>query len=168
MIVRLVTPLDGSVVIAGPGIPDMVNALADTTLTGSNGLTSLLLKVRGTRPDSAVVEFEGRHVSDAPIAGESGEILEQSPMKPRLDKLLSQFNFKSGGFGRRHATLEISLEGLAWIIAVDPWPFAAPLLSLSMIAEWAPVAKYENWQALKAATRPVELRWRLIPVPATA
>jgi hypothetical protein len=102
---------------------------------------------------------------DAPIAGEAGEILEQSPMKPRLDKLLSQFSFKSAGFGRRHVTLEISLEGLAWIIAVDPWPFSASPISLSMLAEWAPVANYENWQALKAASRPIELRWRLVPLP---
>jgi len=104
---------------------------------------------------------------DAPIAGETGATLEKSAMKPRLDKLLSQFGFKSAGFGRRHATLEISLEGLAWIIAVEPWPFAEPHISLSLIAEWAPVANYENWQSLKAASGPVELRWRLIPLPAT-
>jgi len=104
---------------------------------------------------------------DSPIAGAAGEILEQSPMKPRLDRLLSQFTFKSAGFGRRHATLENTLEGLAWIIAVDPWPFTESLVSLSMIAEWAPVANYDNWQSLKVASQPVELRWRLIPLPVT-
>jgi hypothetical protein len=104
---------------------------------------------------------------DAPIAGEAGATLEQSQMKPRLDALLLQFTFKSAGFGRRHATPENTLEGMAWILTVDPWPFATPLVSLSMIAEWAPVAIYENWQALRAASRPVELRWRLIPLPVT-
>jgi len=74
MIVRLVTPLDSTVWIDGPAIPDTVKVLADTTLTGATGTTLLRVKVRGTRPDSAVVEFEGRHISDAPIAGSGQRI----------------------------------------------------------------------------------------------
>jgi hypothetical protein len=77
MIIRLVTPLDGSVVLEGPLIPATANVLADTTLTlsvGSIGTTGFHVTVRGTRPDSAVVEFEGRHISDAPIAGSGQRI----------------------------------------------------------------------------------------------
>jgi len=69
MIVRLVTPLDSSVVLISPVLPDSVRAVADTVLTQAAGTTLLRVKVRGARPDSAVVEFEGRHISDTPIAG---------------------------------------------------------------------------------------------------
>ena len=74
MIVRLVTPLDGTVVFDSPAIVDSLNVLADTVLTQANGTTLLRVKVRGTRPDSAVVEFEGRHISDTPIAGSGQRI----------------------------------------------------------------------------------------------
>jgi hypothetical protein len=74
MIVRLITPLDGSVVLDSPSISDTLDVLSDTTLTGAGGLTTLFVQVRGTRPDSVVVEFEGRHVSDAPIAGSGQRI----------------------------------------------------------------------------------------------
>jgi len=74
MIVRLVAPLDGSVVFKGAGIPDTANVLADTTFTQGDGTTLLRVVVRGTRPDSAVVEFEGRHVSDTPIPGSGQRI----------------------------------------------------------------------------------------------
>lgn len=77
MIIRLVTPLDGSVVLEGPLARDTVGVLADTTLTlgaGAIGTTGIHVTVRGTRPDSAVVEFEGRHISDAPIAGSGQRI----------------------------------------------------------------------------------------------
>jgi hypothetical protein len=69
MIVRLVTPLDGSVVIDGPQLSDTLDVLADTVATIADGTSNYRVKVRGARPDSAVVEFEGRHVSDAPVAG---------------------------------------------------------------------------------------------------
>lgn len=77
MIVRLVTPLDGSVVLEGPLARDTVGVLTDTTLTlaaGAIGTSGIHVTVRGTRPDSAVVEFEGRHISDAPIAGSGQRI----------------------------------------------------------------------------------------------
>jgi hypothetical protein len=104
---------------------------------------------------------------DAPVGGEAGDVLQRSPMKPRLDQLLDQFKFSSVGFGRRRPTLENPLEALAWIVGLEPWPFDANPLSLVVMGESAPVAKYENWPALKAVSQPVELRWRLIPAPVT-
>ncbi len=103
---------------------------------------------------------------DAPLAGDDGGMLEQSPMKVRAEKLFGQFHFTAAGFGRRHATPENPLEVLAWVIAVEPYPFGTSPLSLSLRAEAAPVARYASWPELTAASRPMELRWRLIP-PAT-
>lgn len=74
MIVRLVEPLDGSVWLDAPQFPDSVKTFADTTLTASSGTPALRVKVRAGRPDSAVVEFEGRHISDTPIAGSGQRI----------------------------------------------------------------------------------------------
>jgi hypothetical protein len=100
---------------------------------------------------------------DGPIGGEDASILEQSAMKVRTEKLLGQFHFTPVGFGRRHPTPDNLLEAMAWVVAVDPYPFGAEPLSLSLIAVAAPVAKYANWEELKAASRPMELRWRLMP-----
>lgn len=100
---------------------------------------------------------------DCPISGEDASILEQSAMKLRTEKLLGQFHFTPVGFGRRHPTPENLLEAMAWVVAVDPYPFGAEPLSLSLMAEVVPVAKYANWQEMKAASRPMELRWRLMP-----
>jgi hypothetical protein len=100
---------------------------------------------------------------DAPIAGESSELLEQSPMKLRTEKLLAQFEFKTVGFGRRHPTPDNRVEALAWIIAVDPFPFATSPLTLATTADLVPVERYSSWPELKAASRRIEVRWRLIP-----
>lgn len=100
---------------------------------------------------------------DCPISGEDASILDKSAMKLRTEKLLGQFHFTPVGFGRRHPTPDNSLEAMAWVVAIDPYPFGAEPLSLSLPAEVVPVAKYLNWQELKAASRPMELRWRLMP-----
>jgi hypothetical protein len=100
---------------------------------------------------------------DCPIGGEDASILKKSAMKLRTEKLLSQFHFSSVGFGRRHPTPENPLEALAWVVSVDPYPFDKRPLSLSLISDAAPTTRYANWQELKAMSRPVELRWRLMP-----
>jgi hypothetical protein len=104
---------------------------------------------------------------DCPIAdeviGDGASLLEQSAMKQRTKKLLGQFNFSVVGFGRRHVTLQNPLEALAWVVTVDPYPFAIEPLSLRLMADVVPVAHYANWQELKAASRPMEVHWRLIP-----
>ena len=105
---------------------------------------------------------------DAPLAAEDAGLLEQSPMKARVESLLGHFHFTAAGFGRRHATPENPLEALAWVIAVDPYPFGTSPLSLSLMADAVPVARYASWKELKAASRPMELHWRLIPRAASS
>jgi hypothetical protein len=100
---------------------------------------------------------------DAPLGGDEPGVLEQSQMKLRAASLLKQYRFTSVGFGRRHATPDNPTEALAWVIAVDPYPFRMSPLSLSLPAQIAPAAAYTNWQELKTASRPIELRWRLMP-----
>ena len=100
---------------------------------------------------------------DAPLGGDDAGVLEQSQMKLRAESLLKQYRFTGVGFGYRHPTLDNPMEALAWVIAVDPYPFRTPPLSLSLTAEIAPAASYANWQEVKAASRPIELRWRLMP-----
>lgn len=100
---------------------------------------------------------------DAPFGNQELGMLAQSPMKPRAETLLKQYRFTSVGFGRRNPTLENPTEALAWVIAVDPYPFRCDPLSLALNAEIVPAAKYVNWPELKAASRPIELRWRLMP-----
>lgn len=100
---------------------------------------------------------------DAPLGGEDSGVLEKSQMKLRAESLLKQYRFTPIGFGRRHPTLGNPNEALAWIIAVDPYVFLASPLSLAINAEIVPAASYANWQDLKAASRPIELRWRLMP-----
>ena len=106
---------------------------------------------------------------DCPIAGDEASLLEKSAMKLRTEKLLGQHRFSVVGFGRRHSTLEKPLEGLAWVVAVDPYPFEIEPLSLRLMAEVVPVSQYTSWPELQAASRPMEVHWRLIPpVPPTA
>jgi hypothetical protein len=100
---------------------------------------------------------------DAPLAGEVATGREDSPIKERAATLMSEYQFSVIGFGRRHATPENMTEALAWVIAIEPYPFSPSPLSLSLLSECVPVAQYESWPALKAASRPMELRWRLMP-----
>lgn len=100
---------------------------------------------------------------DAPTTTADGHLLIESAMKHRLDRLFGQRRFTPVGFGRRHPTLENPREALAWVIAVDPYPFRDAPLSLSLMAEVVPVAKYANSEELEEASRRIELRWRLIP-----
>jgi hypothetical protein len=102
---------------------------------------------------------------DAPLGNDDSSTLAQSSMKLRFEKLLNQFQFKPAGFGRRHPTLDNPLEALAWVIAVAPYPFEIEPLTLATMAKVVPVGHYTNPQDLEAASRPIELRWRLIPQP---
>ncbi len=104
---------------------------------------------------------------DAPTAAEDASVLEQSPMKLRTEKLLDEYHFAPVGFGRRHPTPANPQEALAWVIAVDPYPFSTSPITLALTADLVPVSNYASWQELKAASRRIELRWRLIP-PAAA
>jgi hypothetical protein len=100
---------------------------------------------------------------DAPLAHDDVSILKQSQMKLRTEKLLGQYHFSTVGFGRRHATPDNPQEALAWVIAVEPYPFQSSPLSLALEAVIVPTARYANWPELKAASREIELHWRLMP-----
>jgi hypothetical protein len=99
---------------------------------------------------------------ECPIAGEAGNILHESPMKLRTDSLLSQFDLRVAGFGRRHPTPENPDEALAWVVVVDPFPFATTPLTLTAPALLVPAHLYASWPELSAAGRAIALRWRLI------
>lgn len=99
---------------------------------------------------------------DCPIAEGDASILEQSAMKIRAKKLLGQYQFTVVGVGRRHPTPDNTVEALAWVVAVDPYPFSISPLSLTLNAICVPATRYANWQEIEAASRPFELRWRLI------
>ena len=102
---------------------------------------------------------------DVPVAGEPSHLLEESPMKLRTEKLLGQFHFTNVGFGRRHPTPDNPVEALAWIVAVEPYPFKTSPLTLGTTAELVPAQHYASWADLKAAARTIDLRWRLMPRP---
>jgi hypothetical protein len=100
---------------------------------------------------------------DAPIAGEQARTLEDSPLGSRAEKLEAQYRLSVIGSGRRHPTPENMTEALAWVIAVDPYPFTNEQVSLSLQAQAVPIGQYESLEEIKAASRPMELRWRLMP-----
>jgi hypothetical protein len=100
---------------------------------------------------------------ECPIAGVEGNVLDQSAMKTRADTLRGQFKFDVVGFGRRHPTPENDLEAFAWVVSVEPYPFKSSPVSLSAKALIAPAESYHTWSELAANSRPIELRWRLIP-----
>ncbi|HEX3598683.1 MAG TPA: DUF3891 family protein [Lacipirellulaceae bacterium] len=100
---------------------------------------------------------------DAPLPGESADTLENSAMKVRAEKLLEKFRFSVIGSGRKHPTPDDMTEAIAWVIAVEPYPFGTAPISLSLRATAAPKARYTSWEELQAASRPIVLRWRLMP-----
>lgn len=100
---------------------------------------------------------------DAPLAAASDGNLENSAMGLRLEKLWERYRFSVIGAGRRHATLDNTTEALAWVVAVDPYPFGTSPLTISTTGKVVPVGEYDDWQDVEAVSRPMELRWRLIP-----
>jgi hypothetical protein len=100
---------------------------------------------------------------DTPLASDEMHTPEQSPLKARAEKLKAQYHLSVIGSGRRHATPQNMTEALAWVIAVDPYPFEKESVSLSLQSQIVPVARYGRWEELNAVSRPMELRWRLMP-----
>lgn len=100
---------------------------------------------------------------DAPLAAAPNGMLENSAIGLRLEKLWERYRFSVIGAGRRHATLDNTTEALAWVVAVDPYPFGTSPLTISTTGKVVPVREYDDWQDVESASRPMELRWRLIP-----
>lgn len=48
----------------------------------------------------------------------------------------------------------------AWPVRLDRWPFANCLLEISAEAMRVPVARYETWQQVEAASEPATIRWQ--------
>lgn len=99
---------------------------------------------------------------DAPIGMGDNGVLEQPTLKARAYGVLDEFQFNSIGFGRKHSTFENPNETLAWVVSMAPFPFHESPLTLSLMAHLVPVAEYNDWPQLQAASRPIELRWRLM------
>jgi len=99
---------------------------------------------------------------DCPADGQRESILGQSAMKLQTDTLLNQFQFTVRDFAIKQPAAGERVEGLAWSVAVHPYPCKASPLSLSADCIAAPAKHYTSWQELKAASWPVELRWRLV------
>jgi hypothetical protein len=101
---------------------------------------------------------------DAPEAGDHRtSLLKQSSMKLRTEKLLEQFRFVSPECTVRESVSKKRVEGLSWIVPVEPFRFDIEPLPLTAKATAVPVARYGSWQEICAASWPVELDWRLIP-----
>ena len=100
---------------------------------------------------------------DCPVEENDNRILAQSAMKLRSEKLLEQFRFVSPESTIRESVSKHRVEGLSWIVPVEPCPFKSQRLSLVARAMAVPVAKYGSWQEIAAAGWPVELNWQLVP-----
>jgi hypothetical protein len=100
---------------------------------------------------------------DCPIDEKNANVLGQSAMKLRIGSLLEQFRFVSPECTIRESVSKKRVEGLSWIVPVEPFPFKTQPLSLTAKATAAPVSQYASWQEIKAASWPVELAWQLVP-----
>ncbi len=100
---------------------------------------------------------------DCPLAEDSKSILDQSTMKLRTDSLLKKFRFVSPECTVRESVSKNRVEGLSWIVPMEPYPFRSEPLSLTANATAAPVSRYGSWNELSAASWPIELSWRLVP-----
>ena len=99
---------------------------------------------------------------DCPADDQRESILGQSAMKLQTDTLLNQFQFAVREFAIHESAAGERIEGLDWTVSVHPYPCKKSPLSLSAECIAAPAKHYASWQELKAASWPVELRWRLV------
>lgn len=96
--------------------------------------------------------------------GEGKSILGQSAMKLRADSLLERFHFSPPECTICESMSKHRVEALSWIVPVEPFPCDGSPLLLNAHATAVPVSKYGSWQEIDAASWPIELSWRLIPV----
>jgi hypothetical protein len=100
---------------------------------------------------------------DCPVEEQTTSILKDSAMKPRTDALMKQFQFGLPECTIRESLTNRRIEGLSWLVPVEPFPCEASPLPLTMMAKAAPVSRYGSWPELVAASWPFELIWSLIP-----
>ena len=105
---------------------------------------------------------------DCPIAdqvtGDDAGMLEQTAMKERTKNLLGEFEvFRRGIRAAAHNTAKSAGSARLGRVALIRIRLISNRSRCGLMADVVPVAQYANWQELKAASRPMELRWRLIP-----
>jgi hypothetical protein len=99
---------------------------------------------------------------DCPVEEVTKSILNESAMKLRTDALMKQFHFGSPECTIRESLTNRRVEGLSWLVPIEPYPCRTSPLTLTINAKAAPVSHYGTWQELLAASWPFELIWSLI------
>lgn len=105
---------------------------------------------------------------DCPLEEDQESILTQSPMKRRTDSLLGQYDFTVLECLVGKSQRSERITGIAWTVAVDPYPFRETLPTLTLKAIIAPARHYANWAELLESSGTVELQWQLVPSNAAA
>src|SRR5207249_2773894 len=100
---------------------------------------------------------------DCPVDDTATNMLSQSAMNLRADSLLERFRFVPPECTMRESISKHRVEGLSRSVPAEPFRCDASPLLLNANARAAPVSKYGSWQAMEAASWPIELSWRLIP-----
>jgi hypothetical protein len=100
---------------------------------------------------------------DCPVDATGESILGDSAMKLRTNSLLARFNFGSPEFTICESLSKHRVEGLSWIVPVEPFPFRDSPLSLHAKAVAVPVSKYGSLQEMLSASWDLELDWQLVP-----
>ncbi len=98
---------------------------------------------------------------DSPADRNRETILGESAMKVQTDVLFSQFQFSVQEFAIKNSLYHDRIEALGWSVGVHPYPCKTAPISLSADCIAVPVKHYESWQELRAASWPIELKWRL-------
>src|SRR4051794_27133631 len=99
---------------------------------------------------------------DCPVDATSESILGESAMKLRANSLLAQFNFGSPEFTICESLSKHRVEGLSWIVPVEPFPFKESPVSLRAKAVAVPLSKYTSLQEMLSASWDLELDWQLV------
>jgi|tagenome__1003787_1003787.scaffolds.fasta_scaffold20916813_2 hypothetical protein len=99
---------------------------------------------------------------DCPVDATQESLLAESAMKLRTNSLLAQFSFGSPEFTICESLSKHRLEGLSWIVPVEPFPFKQSPVSLRAKAVAVPLSKYTSLQEMLSASWDLELDWQLV------
>lgn len=99
---------------------------------------------------------------DCPVSATGESILGDSAMKLRTNALLAQYRFDSPELTICESLSKHRVEGLSWIVPVEPFPFKDSPLSLCAKAVAVPVFKYGSLQEMLSASWHLELDWQLV------
>jgi hypothetical protein len=91
---------------------------------------------------------------DGPVTSVDAGETPNAEMKSRTATVLGMYHFTE-------ASKAVERDAIVWEGTLAPWPFSMAELQLATPAIAAPAQKYPSWAALKAASWPVDVRWRL-------